>query len=179
MRGAVAGSALGFNGTSGYAIVSHNASLNTLPITLTAWVKTSTVDSDYRGIVAKASADQTNGYALALVNGSVAAAYSRTLLRNVLDGANYLDGGFIADGNWHHVGFVVDQTGATGGPLGLAHRSRLSYNRHTSPGGSCHWEDPCHGARKGRLHSVRFALDRLYCCSLLQPAGLGGHRFSC
>ncbi len=104
------GQALSFSGTASVAVPHHSA-LNAYPLTVTAWVKTSQNDGTIRGIVQKGSLPPTNGYAVSLQNGHVRAAYGRNLTSYVLDGTSPLDGGFIADGTWHHVAFVVNSSG--------------------------------------------------------------------
>ena len=91
--------------------VPHNTALNSYPLTLAAWVLTSQVDSTYRGILQKTSSTPTNGYALTVRNGYLYGAYARSLTSSVLNGTNALAGGYVADGQWHHVALVVDGAG--------------------------------------------------------------------
>jgi hypothetical protein len=106
-----AGTGLQLDGLNDYVEVPHDDALNSLPLTITAWIKTSQAAGSYPGIVTKYAGGGAQGYALGLDQGRLSAWY-------YVDGANYLwDGGapagtaFIADGEWHHVAYVVDGSG--------------------------------------------------------------------
>src|ERR1035438_6295986 len=105
------GYALNFNGTNSYVQVAHNVALDSLPLTVTAWVRTTRNSSGADGIVSKYADAGFNGYSMHLLNGHVRAWYFRDFADSVFDGSEGLDGGFIADGNWHHLAFVVDTSG--------------------------------------------------------------------
>jgi hypothetical protein len=107
----VAGTALQFDGVNDLVEVPHDDAFNAFPLTITAWIKTSQASGSYPAIVSKYNGGGASGYAIGLDQGRLSAWY-------YVDGANYLwDGGaaagtaFIADGEWHHVAYVVDETG--------------------------------------------------------------------
>jgi hypothetical protein len=105
--------ALRLDGTNGYVDAGHNAAFNAFPLTIGAWIRTTNINPVAQGIVSKYFDASFNGYSLHLVNGRLNAWYLRS-------GANYIlapgflpmDGGFVADGRWHHVVFTVDSAGA-------------------------------------------------------------------
>ena len=100
------GYSLSLNGTNGYVSVAPNSSLNPYPLTSTLWVKTT--QTNYAGLVNKYYGSSLNGYQLYLNQGHFNAWYFRDQSNNVYGN---LDGGFIADGLWHYLSFVVDSTG--------------------------------------------------------------------
>ena len=104
------GFSLRFDDTGNYAGVPHTAELNAFPLTVTAWVKTSQTTGQ-QGLVNKYVANSLNGWNVFLLNGGVRAWYFANNSRFVWDGSNGLDGGFIADGAWHHIAFTVDAAG--------------------------------------------------------------------
>ena len=92
--------------------MAHNDALNAFPLTIAAWIKTSQNSPGYVSVVNKYPGGSGNGYSLHIHNGRLAAFYFRG------DGASWvyagdpgLDGGFIADGQWHHVAYAVDASG--------------------------------------------------------------------
>jgi hypothetical protein len=105
----VAGTAFVGNGVDAQVVVPHVAEQNAFPITIMAWVKTRQNVGQWPGIVAKYRANTLRGYALALDNGRLYPWYYP-------DGDNFVNAAgftgpndrFIADGQWHHVAFVVD-----------------------------------------------------------------------
>ena len=102
----VAGACLRFNGTNSYVSVPHNAALNAFPLTITAWVKTLRNSSQVDGIVSRYfDVFLGNGYSINLRNGNMYAWYLRSGGSVVVNPFG-LDGGFIADGDWHHIAFV-------------------------------------------------------------------------
>src|SRR6185436_6179375 len=106
--------AVQFDGVDDHAQISHNIALNAYPITITAWLQTTQSTPDYRGIVTKYEPGSGNGYSVHLVNGRLYAWYFRDGFNYVYGGDPGLHGGFIADGQWHHVAFSV---AADGGAL--------------------------------------------------------------
>ena len=104
-----AGTALRFDGVDDYVEVPHDAALNAYPLTITAWVKTLRNSSQVDGIVSKYFDGSFNGYSLNLRNGNLYVWYLRSG-GSVVVLPNGLDGGFIADGHWHHIAFVVSPT---------------------------------------------------------------------
>lgn len=108
-----AGLALQLDGVDDYAEAASGAASgdNYFPLTVTAWIKTSQNTAGNAGIVGKFVIDSFNGYAMVLQNGMVWAAYYRDANSYLFSGRQWLNGGFIADGAWHHVAFAVDQAG--------------------------------------------------------------------
>jgi hypothetical protein len=109
----VAGAALRFDGVNDLVQVPHSAALNSFPLTVAGWIKTAQNSPGYVAIANKYTPGSGNGYSLHIHDGRVAGFYFRG------DGASYvytgdpgLDGGFISDGLWHHVAYVVDANGA-------------------------------------------------------------------
>jgi probable HAF family extracellular repeat protein len=100
------GYVLSFNGNNGYVSVAPNNSLNPYPLTSTVWIKTT--QTNYCGLVNKYFASSLNGYQLLLNQGHINAWYFRDQGDNVYGN---LDGGFVADGLWHNLAFVVDSAG--------------------------------------------------------------------
>jgi hypothetical protein len=105
------GNALFIAGTVNYVAVPHVPAFNSFPITVMAWVNTS-VTTGQQGLVNKYVANSRNGWNLFLLNGRARGFYFVNASRNASGGADGLDGGFIADGRWHHVALVVDAAGA-------------------------------------------------------------------
>ena len=108
---AAAKSALSFDGLDDYGSVIDPGVLNAYPLTVSAWIKTSQVDSTSRGIINKYSAGSFNGYQLFLVSGNIRAWYFKNSTCYVWGGGDGMDGGFVADDRWHYVAFVVDAGG--------------------------------------------------------------------
>jgi len=105
------GNALHFDGVDDLVDATNPPALNAFPTTVNAWVKTSRDAALFDGIVGKYVGSSLNGYSLFLLNGHVRAWYFRDGSNYVWDGGFGLDGGFIADGQWHHVALVVDAAG--------------------------------------------------------------------
>lgn len=105
------GGALAFDGVNDTAIVPHAAALNAFPLTATAWFRTEQNTPEHTGLISKYAAGSGNGYQLHLHEGRVRAWYFRDPSQRVYVNPNGLDGGFVADGRWHHVAFVVDASG--------------------------------------------------------------------
>jgi hypothetical protein len=91
-------------------VMPHAPALDAFPISLMAWVKTSQTSGAYPGIITKYLGGSASGYAIALNAGRIDPWY-------YANGANFVEPGFtsasdrfIADGQWHHVAFVVDAT---------------------------------------------------------------------
>ena len=128
----VAGAAVSLNGVNQNVTVAHAADLNAYPLTVAAWVKTSRTALNYDAIVNKYLSASANGYSLHLYNGHVYAFYFRG------DGASRvyaadpgLDGGFIADGQWHHVAYTI---GGAGGKIFVDGVQRNSLGWTGTPG---------------------------------------------
>ena len=105
------GTALHFNGTNSYVNLAHAAALDAYPITITAWIRTFRSALLYDGIVNKYASGSANGYSLHVYNGRLSAYYFRSPGNAVYPGDPGLDGGYVADGEWHHVAFVISPTG--------------------------------------------------------------------
>jgi len=108
---AVAGTALSFDGGDDFVSVPHDAALDAFPLTVMAWVRTDRVSSPKDGIVSKYGESSGNGYSLFVAGGHLWAWYFHDGANYVYDGVNGVDGGFIADGFWHHIALVVDAAG--------------------------------------------------------------------
>ncbi len=107
----VAGSCLKLDGIDDHVSIPDAPDLNSYPLTITAWVKTTRAALQVDGIVSKYLESSLNGYSLFLYNGRVRGWYFRNASNRVWDGSLGVDGGFIADGNWHHLALVVDASG--------------------------------------------------------------------
>jgi len=128
----VAGTAVSLNGVNQHVAVPHTPDLNAYPLTVTAWIKTSRNALSYDAILNKYPPGSGNGYSVHLYNGRVYAFYFRG------DGSSYvyavdpgLDGGFVADGQWHHVAFSV---GLNGGKVFVDGALRASLGWAGTPG---------------------------------------------
>jgi hypothetical protein len=104
------GYALNFNNTASYVAVPQAVGLNSFPFTVMAWVHT-TATSGQQGLVNKYLAGSQNGWNLFLKDGNVRAWYFASNSRFVWDGFDGLNGGSIANGQWHHIAFAVDGSG--------------------------------------------------------------------
>ncbi len=111
MANLIAGSALRFDGTDDSVQVAHDAALNPFPLTVAAWVRTAQNSPGYVAIANKYAPGSANGYSLHIHHGRVAAFYFRDGTSFVYANDPGLDGGFIADGQWHHVAYIVDGNG--------------------------------------------------------------------
>jgi len=108
----VAGTSLSLNGVNQNVTVAAAADLNAYPLTVAAWVRTSRTAANYDAIVNKYPSGSGNGYSFHLYNGHICAFYFRGdgVSRVYADDPG-LDGGAIADGQWHHVAYTVGPTG--------------------------------------------------------------------
>lgn len=127
----LAGANLLFNGANSFVNFPHAPELNAYPLTVSCWVRTLDTSNQERGIVNKYPSGSANGYQLYLREGRVYAWYFRNGSNYVWDGGRGLDGGFIADGAWHHLQFVVD---ASGGKLYVDGQLRASRAWNGVPG---------------------------------------------
>src|SRR5262249_40084728 len=98
--------------------VPHASACNSLPMTFAAWIKTEhTVLPGTVGIARKVFNQTCDGYAVYLVAGHLRAWYWKDCSNYVFNGTwepnGSFDGGFVADGRWHHVAFVVDRSRGT------------------------------------------------------------------
>ena len=104
------GQGLSFDGVDDYVDVPSAPALDTFPLTLAAWVKTT--DTGLHGVVNKYLPASLNGYQVFINGGSLCAWYFRDASNYVWDGTGctLATPGFT-DGAWHHVAFVVDAAG--------------------------------------------------------------------
>lgn len=110
------GTCLQFNGTNGYVTIAHTAALNAYPLTITAWIKTLRNAPLYDGIASKYPPAGLDGFSLFVYQGHVRAWYfhnQTSYIWNPSGDNQGVDGGFVADGNWHHVALVVGSTGGS------------------------------------------------------------------
>ena len=129
----VAGTAISLNGVNQSVSVAHAADLNAYPLTVTAWVKTSRTALNYDAIVNKYLSGSANGFSLHLYNGRVYGFYFRgDGVSRVYATDPGLDGGVIADGQWHHVAYTI---GSTGGKIFVdgAQRNSLAWTGTPGP----------------------------------------------
>ena len=113
------GQGLLMNGSSTYVSVPSNSDFNSYPLTLSAWVKTTTTTGTTLGIVSKYLDSSSNGYSLFMTGGHACAYYysssSNKVTASTCNGASQgIEIGNVADGNWHHIAFVVSASGGTG-----------------------------------------------------------------
>lgn len=112
----LAGNAISLNGLGAFATVNNTPAFDalTLPLTISAWIKTSSVSTTEAGIISKSfkTATTANGFAITLLNGRVYAWYRNGTTTSGIGNPTGpgLDGGFVADGQWHHVAFVVSSS---------------------------------------------------------------------
>lgn len=104
------GSSLFFNGANNYVSVPHAAGLNAYPLTVTAWIKTSQT-TNIAALLHKIDFGVFSGYDVSIQNGSLYAFYMKDSTAYVNDFVTGVTGGFVADGAWHHIAFVVDAAG--------------------------------------------------------------------
>lgn len=153
-----AGAMLQFDGVDDKVEIAHDAALNAFHLTLEAWVRT-TANSGQMGILNKYSSGSLNGYQMFLLNGQLRAWYFGTT-GNVWDGGEGLSGGNIADGNWHHIAFVVDNNG---GKLYVDGMLRASRGWNGTPSASStamplsfgYYNSPAGGYFAGEMDEVR------------------------
>ncbi len=107
----VAVDGLKFSGGSDYVSVPHDSTLDTATLSLMAWVRTSVSNGTASGVISKYVDASFNGYSMFILNGHIRAWYFRDGSDFVWDHSEGLDGGLIADGQWHHLAFVVDNLG--------------------------------------------------------------------
>ena len=84
--------------------------LNAYPLTVTAWIRTTDNSATAHGIVNKYLDASGNGYSVHLASGGVRAWFFAGSGGSII-GSGGLNGGLVADGQWHHVAFTVDASG--------------------------------------------------------------------
>jgi hypothetical protein len=103
--------ALALDGQAGFVSVPHADALNAYPISISGWIRTSSTTGT-RGILNKLVPGVANGYRFFMSDGNLCAEYFRSAAAFVSDGtACALAAAGYADGQWHHVVFVVDALG--------------------------------------------------------------------
>src|SRR5438105_5353346 len=102
---------LSFDGVDEFVSVPHRPELNGLPLTISAWIKTSETNG-VRMIASKYSPEFFNGYQLYLVNGQASARYFKDVSARLLSEFDASEDRFVADGNWHHLALVVAANGS-------------------------------------------------------------------
>ena len=107
------GAAVSLSGAN-WLEVPHVAAFNALPLTATAWFKTTQTTEG--GLVNEYYAGSNNGWQIFLHGGHVRAWYFGSLSQSVHHDATHtdgqgLDGGAVADGQWHSVAFTVTTNG--------------------------------------------------------------------
>jgi alpha-tubulin suppressor-like RCC1 family protein len=138
-----AGTALEFaNASSSYAYVTNTNGFNTLPITLSGWIKTS---GNNAGLISKYSDTSGDGYILFLNQGYPYGTYAhdgstQTVIQDHL--------GTLNDGNWHQLVFVATSSGSTlyvdgqfrdsAGWLGIGPNVAITNNLQVALGNSPH-----------------------------------------
>jgi hypothetical protein len=104
------GTAVGLDGVVDYVEVQHVPALDAYPLTVSAWVRTTT--SGLAGVVNKYLPSSFNGYQIFVNGGNLCAWYFKDASNYVWDGTSCtLAAPGRADGQWHHVAFVVDAAG--------------------------------------------------------------------
>jgi hypothetical protein len=108
----VEGGALRFDGVNDYVEVETSGAMNPFPLSISLWIRTST-STGLAGIVNKYLPESQDGYQVFLHEGRLCAWYFRDGSSHVYDGSGTctlgVDG--VNDGVWHHVVFIVDDTG--------------------------------------------------------------------
>ena len=102
--------ALSFDGVDDHVAVPHSVLFNNSQLSATAWIKTSQATGE-PGLINKYVAASFNGWQVFLFNGEVRAWFFRDNANFIWDGGRGLNGGFVANGQWHHVAFTVDPSG--------------------------------------------------------------------
>jgi concanavalin A-like lectin/glucanase superfamily protein len=105
------GAGLAFDGVDDHVAVPHQAQLDSYPVTVGAWFRTTSA-AGLEGIVNKYVAGSYDGYQVFLLNGNLCAWYIRDQVNHVYDGSDCtFNVAGLNDGQWHHAVFVVDPVG--------------------------------------------------------------------
>ena len=109
----IAGAALSFDGVDDYVDAGGVNTFNVPLLTVSAWVKTTQNTGRRSSIINKYLNSSFNGYNVFIFNGDIIAWYFKDASNYVYDfnASEGIVGGFIADGNWHHITFTVDNSG--------------------------------------------------------------------
>jgi hypothetical protein len=137
------GTAVGLDGADDYVEVQHAPALDAYPLTVSAWVRTSA--GGLSGVLNKYLPSSFNGYQIFVNGGSLCAWYFKDASNYVWDGTSCtLAAPGHADGQWHHVAFIVDTAGGrlyvdgslaatrawTGSPGPASTTASLSFGRY-------------------------------------------------
>jgi hypothetical protein len=106
------GGALEFDGVGDFLEAPHHPSQSPFPLTASAWFRTANAFPAHTGLINKYKAGSNIGWQILLHQGTVRAWYFKDRQNHTWDGQSGIGGGTVNDGTWHHVAFVVDETGA-------------------------------------------------------------------
>ncbi|MEO6036756.1 MAG: LamG domain-containing protein, partial [Verrucomicrobiota bacterium] len=109
----VAANCLKFDGVNGYVQTPHAPDLNSYPLTVSAWFRTTNSAAVVQGIASKYADGSGNGWTMVVQSGKLRAFYFRSFVNSAMDVTSSAS---ITDGVWHHAAMVVD---ASGGKLFL------------------------------------------------------------
>ena len=102
--------AYSFDGKSNYIDIAHNVSLNNLPISISVWFNTSTINPSEKSLVTKYSTNSYNGYSVHLNPKNIGSWYFGNDNNNIYYNIDSINQN-IYDGKWHHVVAVYDNNG--------------------------------------------------------------------
>ncbi|MDF2577931.1 MAG: hypothetical protein K0S74_1415 [Chlamydiales bacterium] len=100
-----------FDGANNIVSVAHSGPLDAYPLTISAWVKTTTNTTVESVILNKCVEASSNGYNFYVYNGNICAYYYKDSSNYIFGASGSFNGGYIADGTWHYVCFSIDSTG--------------------------------------------------------------------
>ncbi len=104
------GRAIALDGVNDYVEVHHRPALNAFPLTLMAWIRTTS--PGLAGIVNKYFPSSFNGYQLFVNEGNLCGWYFRDASSNVWNGGGCtMPATGYADNAWHHVAMTLDTSG--------------------------------------------------------------------
>src|SRR5207249_7724423 len=104
------GQGVSLDGVNDYVSIPHTPALNAFPLSVSAWVRTT--DTGLHGVVNKYLPSSFNGYQIFTNGGRLCAWYFRDATNFIWDGTSCTAAGpRFNDGQWHHVAFVVDESG--------------------------------------------------------------------
>lgn len=175
----LAGGALSLNGMNQRVSAAHTPELNAYPLTVSAWIKTARSTATYDAILNKYLSGSGDGYSLHMFNGRVNAFYFRDPANHVYSADPGLDGGFVADGQWHHVAYTI---GPGGGRIYVDGALRNTLAWTGTPGAPATsaevWigQYPSFGAFSGQVDEVNIWSRELTAAEILalRNAKLGG-----
>lgn len=108
------GQLLDFHSGGGMVQIGSRTAGSTFPLSVSAWIRTDHTAADAGGIVSKYSDATAVGWSVLVYEGHLRAWYIRNYgVNQVHEAPLGIDGGFVADGAWHHIVFVVDTHGGT------------------------------------------------------------------